>query len=86
MAKLVDSFVFLRPKEERRTSRVVGNVKTTANQANGNISSFCEQYQVPEDKGKPLRDLFNVIRTGGRLKLEERDASNLTKVIRTVDV
>ena len=74
------SFVSLRPKEERRASRVVEDVRTTANQANPNISSFCEQYRVTEDKEQRLKNLLTVLRTGGSLKLDERDASNLTKV------
>ena len=41
---ITDSFVFLRPKEERRASLVVEDVRTIANQANPNISSFCDQY------------------------------------------
>ena len=75
-----DSYVYLRPKEERRASLVVEDVRTTANQAIPNISSFCDQYQVTEDKEQLLKNLLNVLRTGGSLKLEERDASNLTIV------
>ena len=77
---IADSFVFLRPKEERRASLVVEDVRTTAKQANPNISSFCEQYRVTEDKEQRLKNLLTVLRTGGSLKLEERDASDLTKV------
>ena len=77
---MANSFVFLRPKEERRASLVVEHVRTTANQTNPNISSFCEQYKVTEDKEQRLKNLLTVLRTGGSLKLEERDASNLTKL------
>ena len=77
---MLNSFVFLKPREERRASLVVEDVRTTANQANPNISSFCEQYQVTEDKEQRLKNLLTVLRTGGSLKLEERDASDLTKV------
>ena len=85
---MLDSFVYLTPREERRASLVVEDITSVANQANPStvFPDFCERYQVTEDKEQQLKNLLTVVRTGGILKLEERDASDLTIVIRTVDV
>ena len=86
---MLDSFVYLTTREERRASLVVEDIRLVANHANPStvFDGFCEQHQVTEDKHqRALKDLFNNLRQSTSLKLEERDASNPQEVIRTVDV
>ena len=59
---MLNSFVFLRPREERRPSLVVEDIRFVANQANPStvFADFCERYQVTEDKHqRALKELFN---------------------------
>ena len=86
---MLDSFVYLRPREGRRASLVVEDIRFVANQANPStvFDDFCERYQVIEDeRQRALKELFNDFTPGRSLKIEERDVSNPQEVTRTVDV
>lgn len=83
---MLDSFVYLTPREERRASLVVEDIRLVANPSTV-FDDFCERYQVTEDKHqRALKDLFNNLTQSRSLKLEERAASNPQQVIRTEDV
>ena len=85
---MLDSFVSLTPREERRWSLVAEDIRSVANQADPRtvFDVFCEQYQVTEDKHqRALKDIMNNLTPSRSLTLEERDASTQV-VIRTENV